>query len=351
MRCGLQPLGVHSTGFSRLTSARLYATFIRPKLEYGLAVSSLLVRDLRVIERAQDQCLRLAFGGHSKASTVVFKHLTHLPCMKERVSILGFKMLVRMQQLPADTLLAVLLAHIASASVSPRFRWPKLLKNNSLWKLVCHSFVSPSVPRFSSLQQWIATSGGDPKPVIRRYRRAYLAGLLAKPDGLVLLRACRPVLGVDPILVLPMSVWERSRLLRWKMGWLPARPVPCRCGHPHASRNHLLSCLSVASRLGVAVDAQPNPLDFVLNQLPRLPSAPSPNDQRHSVSLLRWSTWWPTICSIMLDMDMICLPDVEFSPCSQDIRGLTLLEWLLPVFYKQVAPPVTSTLYNYLSVV
>ena len=65
MRSGLQPLGVHSTGFSRLTSARLYATFIRPKLEYGLAVSSLLVRDPKVVERAQDLCLRLAFGGHS----------------------------------------------------------------------------------------------------------------------------------------------------------------------------------------------------------------------------------------------------------------------------------------------
>ncbi|KAI8360896.1 hypothetical protein EDC96DRAFT_421109, partial [Choanephora cucurbitarum] len=105
-------LGVHSTGFFRLTSARLYATFIRPKLEYGFAVSSLLVHDLKVVGRAQDLYLRLAFGGHSKASTVVFRHLTHLPFMKERVAILGFKMLVRMQQLPSDTLLAVVLAHI-----------------------------------------------------------------------------------------------------------------------------------------------------------------------------------------------------------------------------------------------
>ncbi|KAI8335237.1 hypothetical protein EDC96DRAFT_548200 [Choanephora cucurbitarum] len=218
MRSGLQPMGVHSTGFSRLTSARLYVTFIRPKLEHGLAVSTLLVRDLKVVERAQDLCLRLAFGGHSKASTVVFRHLTHLPSMKERVAILGFKMLVRMQQLPSDTLLAVVLAHIASVPVAPRFRCPKLLQNNSIWKLVCsssvYSSVSPSVSRFPSLQQWIATSGGDPKPVIRRYRRAYLAGLLSKPDGLVLLRACRPVLGVDPILLLPMTAWERSRLLR-----------------------------------------------------------------------------------------------------------------------------------------
>ncbi|KAI8360897.1 hypothetical protein EDC96DRAFT_445036, partial [Choanephora cucurbitarum] len=69
---------------------------------------------------------------------------------------------------------------------------------------------------------------------------------------------------------------ERSRLLRWKMEWLPARPVSCRYGHPQAFRNHLLSCLFVASRL-----------DFVLNQLPLLSSPPAPNDQRHSVSLLR----------------------------------------------------------------
>jgi hypothetical protein len=79
MRSGIQPLGFHSPSFSRLTAARIYATFIRPKLEYGLAISTFLVKDLKVIEKAQDQCLRLCFGGHSKASTTVFKHMTGLP--------------------------------------------------------------------------------------------------------------------------------------------------------------------------------------------------------------------------------------------------------------------------------
>ncbi|KAG1606259.1 hypothetical protein G6F46_013135 [Rhizopus delemar] len=35
MRNTLQPLGLHAPSFSRLTASRLYAIFIRPKLEYG----------------------------------------------------------------------------------------------------------------------------------------------------------------------------------------------------------------------------------------------------------------------------------------------------------------------------
>ncbi|KAL4205600.1 hypothetical protein AB4K20DRAFT_1963925 [Rhizopus microsporus] len=92
------------------------------------------------------------------------------------------------------------------------------------------------------------------------------------------------------------------------MGWLPGRPIACRCGHPHASRAHLLSCLRVAIRLNVALNTRPNPLDYVLNQLPRKIPV------RHSPSLLsRWSAWWPVVCAILFEIEQICQPDEEFS--------------------------------------
>jgi hypothetical protein len=49
----------------------------------------------------------------------------------------------------------------------------------------------------------------------------------------------------------------------------------------------------------------------------------------------------------MVDMDMICLPDEEFSELARDASGSTLLEWLLPIYYQPVAPAITSSLYNY----
>ncbi|KAG0971704.1 hypothetical protein G6F29_013959 [Rhizopus arrhizus] len=75
------------------------------------------------------------------------------------------------------------------------------------------------------------------------------------------------------------------------MGWLPARPIDCSCGPIHASRAHLLSCLRVAERLNLAADIKPNPLDHVLNMLPRkLPAYPS------QALFSRWSLWWPAVC-------------------------------------------------------
>lgn len=90
MRFGLKPLGLSSPCFSRITAARLYACFIRPKMEYGLAISLYLKKDLLVLDKAQDQCLRLVFGGHKTSSTAVYKHMTNLPSMQARVHMLVF---------------------------------------------------------------------------------------------------------------------------------------------------------------------------------------------------------------------------------------------------------------------
>ncbi|KAG1585249.1 hypothetical protein G6F46_014876 [Rhizopus delemar] len=60
----LNKIGVNRQGFSLLLCSRLYATFVRPKFEYGLAISRLTATDLKSIENLQDRCLRLLVGGH-----------------------------------------------------------------------------------------------------------------------------------------------------------------------------------------------------------------------------------------------------------------------------------------------
>ncbi|KAG1607316.1 hypothetical protein G6F45_013795 [Rhizopus arrhizus] len=60
----LNKIGVNRQGFSLLLCSRLYATFARPKFEYGLAISRLTATDLKSIENLQDRCLRLLVGGH-----------------------------------------------------------------------------------------------------------------------------------------------------------------------------------------------------------------------------------------------------------------------------------------------
>lgn len=321
MRATLLPIGIRSASFSRLMASRLYATFIRPKFEYGLCICTFLVKQLALLEKAQDQCLRMAFGGHRTSSTTVYKHLVNLPSMKERANILVFKFILRVHFLPEDTLLSLLLRFVQEAPARSRFRWPALVASNPLWSNPAlnggHASTANRIAHFTCV--------AHVRLCTETYRELNLAAIYQKPKPPVLLSACRPYHCVDPILTIPMSVYDRSRLLRWRMGWLPGRPIACRCGHPHASRAHLLSCLRVAIRLNVALNTRPNPLDYVLNQLPRkLPV-------RHSPSLLsRWSAWWPVVCTILFEIEQICQPDEEFSPAASDTSGSLLLDKLKP---------------------
>ncbi|CEP14203.1 hypothetical protein [Parasitella parasitica] len=256
-------------------------------MEYGLSISQLLVSHSKAIEKAQDICLRVTFHGKATASTQVYKHMAALPHMHERIAIV-------------------------------------------------------------SVIDWLDSSPYNQiKEVISRLRQHNLIMTLTQPAPPVLLSACRPHLRVDPIFLLPMDNWLRSRLCRWRMGWLPARPSPCRCGHPHASQNHLLSYLSIADRLKVPLDAKPKPLDYVLNQLLAIKRPPSSAAQHNRV-YFRWASWWSQICSIMLEIDSIYQPDEEFSLAASDTQGMALLEWLLPIYFKPVAPAIRSTLYDYL---
>ncbi|KAG0975272.1 hypothetical protein G6F28_012968 [Rhizopus arrhizus] len=97
MRNTLQVLSLRTSSFSRLTSSRLYATFVRPCFEYGLCLCLFTVKELELLEKGQDFCLRIAFGGHKTTSTAVFKHITNLPSMTERAHILGFKFIKLLQ--------------------------------------------------------------------------------------------------------------------------------------------------------------------------------------------------------------------------------------------------------------
>ncbi|KAG1434583.1 hypothetical protein G6F56_014259 [Rhizopus delemar] len=73
----LNKIGVNRQGFSLLLCARIYSTFIRPKFEYGLAISKFTATQVKEIDRLQDRCLRMMVGGHATSSTCA--HNSFLP--------------------------------------------------------------------------------------------------------------------------------------------------------------------------------------------------------------------------------------------------------------------------------
>jgi hypothetical protein len=58
----LNSIGANRAGFALRSSARLYATFIRPKAEYGLAIIRLKKKESKALEATQDKCLRMMCG-------------------------------------------------------------------------------------------------------------------------------------------------------------------------------------------------------------------------------------------------------------------------------------------------
>ncbi|OAD78124.1 hypothetical protein PHYBLDRAFT_141990 [Phycomyces blakesleeanus NRRL 1555(-)] len=115
---------------------------------------------------------------------------------------------------------------------------------------------------------------------------------------------CRPLLEVDPILFLPATRVERSRLVRWRMGWLPGTPKDCPCGTDHTSRCHLAVCSLVSAHLlaclPIPSDQNCNPIDFAITALPNSSQAPCPS-------------YWVALLTILWHFDKLCNPDGDYT--------------------------------------
>ncbi|KAG1139476.1 hypothetical protein G6F38_009802 [Rhizopus arrhizus] len=110
----LSSVGVNPSGFSKLLCTRFYAHIVRPQLEYGLAINRFTVSQIHALEEAQNNCIKKIYGARGKASTKVMLHMSKLPLLSERVSILQAQFLFRSLYLPEDALLACLLPYIRS---------------------------------------------------------------------------------------------------------------------------------------------------------------------------------------------------------------------------------------------
>ncbi|CAO3657317.1 unnamed protein product [Mucor hiemalis] len=135
-----------------------------------------------------------------------------------------------------------------------RSLWCKLA-NTNLWRNHCaRNLQTLDKKQFLSLR--------------RKFTEEQFLKLYEDTDS-TLLPSLRRELTVDPILWPPMTTSERSRILRWRLGWLPGgRPKEC-IYYPgrNWSRRHTFTCLKVHSRLYLPLTIE-DPISFLLNQLP-----------------------------------------------------------------------------------
>ncbi|KAI8646840.1 hypothetical protein BD408DRAFT_428236 [Parasitella parasitica] len=221
--------------------------------------------DFRALEKVQDTCLRMIFGGHRAASTMVFRHLTNLPLMKQRAAILVSQYCLRSQFLPEDGLISLLSASLPNSSLQQ-------LKKQ---KMAACALEEVPVANQRELKKWFFEQ-----------RQDWHSTFLDKTDK-VLIRACRPAIGIDPVMHVPASRPCRSRLVRYRMGWLPV-------SHPATS--------------------------FALVTLPPLPDSFHGTIIDHALNLLPTSPsssncppWWTDLCTLLWHFDQLCNPDGDYT--------------------------------------
>ncbi|KAI8884276.1 hypothetical protein K501DRAFT_161087, partial [Backusella circina FSU 941] len=128
----LKAIGLTNLHFPPLFIKKLYNTFIRPCFEYGLAIACPNIsQHLPKLDSQQSQALNLLFGGHSRSSVKVLRHLLDIPSASTRHHILTFKYLNRLVQLLSDTLVQTLLPLFTkNTNKSFSHQWYKILKSS-----------------------------------------------------------------------------------------------------------------------------------------------------------------------------------------------------------------------------
>ncbi|KAG1053411.1 hypothetical protein G6F43_004515 [Rhizopus delemar] len=72
----LTSVGVNPNGFDRLLLTRFYAQIVHARLEYGLAINRLTASQIKILEDAQNECLRRIYGAFKRISTKFMRHLS-----------------------------------------------------------------------------------------------------------------------------------------------------------------------------------------------------------------------------------------------------------------------------------
>ncbi|KAG2222789.1 hypothetical protein INT45_011599, partial [Circinella minor] len=247
----LRDSGVHMYGFGLLSSLRAYKIFVRPVIEYGLAISFLNAIQRKELDDIQKQCLRMCICRNplEKAiGTLTLSHLSAMPNMHTRNEA----------------------------------RWP-VLRRNVIWNLV----------------KQLATGSDPPRKPLNEAIKQHMQSIIDKQD---------------PTLLLPCTKKERHRLVKWCLAWLPPTPsVPCQCGSLRANRDHFSICPLVSEQLRSfrwslsSITSNPPPgveaIDAALNLLPNKVKA----------KLSKWQRLWPAFLSLLLRIDEIT-SDTPFDP-------------------------------------
>ena len=268
------------------------------------------------MQQAQTLCIKksLNFKDSSKPPTSIIEHITNLPTMHTRFTILQFKFLVRIHSLPPGLLTANILSSFLGKGTMLKY-WKTNTKKNPLWT----QFLTTTTTTIINLDP------PDKKKIyhhITQYKQDQYHQRQEAPN-LQTIKQCRSDQkpSIDPILFIPCTSKERHRLIKWRMGWLipkTSTTIACPCDHTTtiSKRHFFLSCPLLHSNLELLdlllkqhiknysrPELPATEIDFLLNLLPKT--------FKH-FQTQHWAHTWPVLNQILFQIDKLSHPSSTF---------------------------------------
>ncbi|KAJ3016797.1 UNVERIFIED_CONTAM: hypothetical protein HDU68_012020 [Siphonaria sp. JEL0065] len=133
----LAPLGFNARGWAPAASARIYKTFVRPVMEYGLALfgHGMPANLVGYYERVQTLALRTLTSTPKNTSKIALMKLLQVEPMSFRAKMLNLNWAARLNSSGDASNLAVKVFHYATqpARTTLRTSLPKAAMRNPLW--------------------------------------------------------------------------------------------------------------------------------------------------------------------------------------------------------------------------
>ena len=272
----LAPIGFNARGWAPAASARIYKAFIRPVMEYGLALygHGMPANLLTYYERVQTMALRTLTSTPRNTSKVALMKLLQVEPMSYRAKILNLNWAARLNSSGDEGNLAVKVFHYAiqPARTPHKNSLPKLAMQNSLWN---HPEINKPHPQLQRAP--LAVQATRPLPLLEKQKLKKQAIVdLADPkpggvgDAIEVTMSDR----VRPFLQPKSGISREDRwlLLQWTLGAV-TRHEECKKCTDMLTRAHAATCSGADLLLKTLHEDVPPPLcrrhtriDAVLNK-------------------------------------------------------------------------------------
>ena len=278
-------LGVNGSGFSTYRSVLAWKSFVRPCLEYGLALVTLTKKLRKSLEKAHMMGLRMAIGGYKRSSIEAMRQLCKAEPMEVRCQESQLRWICHALQAPTTSLVRKILPDALNDQSSPL---RKLADSSEMWRhlpgrdlpmgpalpslwteseraAIAFRLAEHRRPQWNFQQSDEAEAGGDSFTNAQSLvvTKEYLIGKRKQleedrrnrsieTDTNILARDLPPVTSSSsPLELTQWPLADRRRLLCWFIGAFPShREQNCLvCGDPipteGGGRAHVAWCITL----------------------------------------------------------------------------------------------------------